>query len=261
MRYAVVGDSYAVVDPEHGHWAQYWADNNNHRVDFYGLEGSNLVNISHVVERLDHTLYDGVIFHYTSPLRAEGAVYPKSGNNKIPVVVQMADIYTIESKDYFDYVMTTDKLEPFDKELPGKLDFQYYYEEGANFTVNFYNLMPHWYQYFEKVDENTSSYDATLTEICNKFYGSISIRWLVRANFMAYRNAVLTLNSKGIKNVTVFPTCGGFEQTIRFIQNNYPDTKMWDQSKLFPIHPSETSSRNHIPKTNAQQLAQHFSFE
>jgi hypothetical protein len=78
---------------------------------------------------------------------------------------------------------------------------------------------------------------------------------------MAYRNAILTLNSKGIKNITVFPTCGGFEQTIKFIKNKYPETKIWDQSILFPIHPSETESRNHIPKDSAQKLAQLFSFE
>lgn len=260
-RYAVVGDSYAVVDPNHGHWAQYWADNNNHQIDFYGLEGSNLVNIAHIVERLDHSKYDGVIFHYTSPLRAEGSVYPKAGNNKIPVVVQMADIYTIESKEYFDHVMTKDTLAPFDKELPSKLDFQYYYREGADFLINFYNMMPHWFQYFDEIDENTSSFDATLTEICNKFYGSISIRWLVRANFMAYRNAILTLNAKEIKNVTVFPTCGGFNQTIKFINDKYPGTKIWDQTNLVAIHPSETESRNHIPKDSAQKLAQHFSFD
>lgn len=260
-RYAVVGDSYAVVDEHHSHWAKIWADINNHQIDFYGLEGSNLVNIAHVVDRLNHSEYDGVIFHYTSPLRAEGATYPTAGNNKIPVVIQMADIYTIESKEYFDHVMTTDTLTPFDKDLPSKLDFQYYYQEGADFLVNFYNLMPHWFQYFDTIDDSTSSYDATITEICSKFYSSISIRWLVRANFMAYRNAVLTLNSKGIKNVTVFPTCGGFNQTIKFIKSNYPETKIWNQSTLVSIHPSETESRNHIPLESAQKLAQQFSFE
>jgi predicted Rdx family selenoprotein len=121
--------------------------------------------------------------------------------------------------------------------------------------------MPHWFQYFDTIDDSTSSYDATLTEICSKFYSSISIRWLVRANFMAYRSAVLTLNSKGIKNVTVFPTCGGFTQTIKFINSKYPETTTWDQSELVSIHPSETESQNHIPLESAQKLAQQFSFE
>ena len=261
-RYAIVGDSYAVLDSEHGHWAKFWADNNNHQLDFFGLEGSNLVNIAQIVERLDYTLYDGVIFHYTSPLRAEGSMYPDSQNNKIPVVAQMADIYSIENKKFFEHVMTKDVVSPLAiNVLPDKIEHRYFYDDGVSFITDFYNLMPHWFDYFNSIDENTSSFDATMTDICNRFYGSISIRWLVRANFMAYRNAVLTLNSKGIKNVTVFPTCGGFEQTINFILKNYPETKIWDQTKIFSIHPSETESRNHIPKERAQLLAQHFSFE
>ena len=72
---------------------------------------------------------------------------------------------------------------------------------------------------------------------------------------------ILTLNSKQIKNVTVFPTCGGFNQTINFIKGSYPDTKIWDQSEIVSIHPTQTESRNHIPKDSAQLLAQHFSFE
>ena len=260
-RYALVGDSYAVLDSEHGHWAKFWADNNNHQLDFFGLEGSNLVNIAQVVERLDHTLYDGVIFHYTSPLRAEGSTYSETPNKKISVVAQMADIYSIENKKFFDHTMTTDKIEPISQFLPDKIEYQYMYQDGVDFLVHFHNLMPHWFEYFDSIDENTSSFDAIMSEVCNKFYSSISIRWLVRANFMAYRNAVLLLNSKGIKNVTVFPTCGGFTQTINFIKKNYPETKIWNQEDLVSIHPSQTESRNHIPKESAQLLAQHFSFE
>jgi len=260
-RYAVVGDSYAVVDPEHGHWAKFWAENNNHQIEFFGLEGSNLVNIAHVVERLDSSKYDGVIFHYTSPLRAEGSTYEMQGNNKIPVVVQMSDIYSKESKKYFNHAMTSKKITTeYTATPPEHLEFQYYYQDGMEFMVNFHNLMPHWFEYFDSIDENTSQFDAVMSEVCGKFYGSISIRWLARANFMAYRNAILTLNAKGVKNVTVFPTCGGFQQTINFIEENYPETKIWDQFLIAQIHPSETSSRNHIPKENAQNLAQHFSF-
>lgn len=260
-RYAVVGDSYAVVDPLHGHWAKFWAEKNSHEIDFFGLEGSNLVNISHVVERLDHSRYDGVIFHYTSPLRAEGATYSDSANKKIPVVAQMADIYSIENKDFFNYSMTSEKIEQLlDKHVPNKLDFQYYYTDGADFLINFHNLMPHWFEYFHEIDSNTSEFDSTMSDVCNRFYGSISIRWLVRANFLAYRNAILTLESKGIKHITIFPACGGFTQTINFIKDTYPETAIWDQSKIAPIHPSETESRNHIPLELAEELAHKFSF-
>lgn len=260
-RYAIVGDSYAVVDPVHSHWAQIWADTNNHQIDFFGLEGSNLVNISHVVDCLEHAVYDGVIFHFTSPLRAEGSTYSYS-NEKFPVVVQMSDIYTIEPKPFFNHTLTTKKIsDPTNGSLPDSLTYQFKYEDAVKFDINFHNLMPHWFEMFDQIDQNTSQFDASMSQLCGKFYSTISIRWLVRANFMAYRNAILTLNSKKIKNVTVFPACGGFNQTINFIKGSYPDTKIWDQTEIVSIHPSETESRNHIPRNSAEVLAQRFSFE
>lgn len=260
-RYALVGDSYAVVDPVHSHWAQIWADTNNHQIDFFGLEGSNLVNISQVVECLEHSIYDGVIFQFTSPLRAEGSTYIPN-DKKLPVVVQMSDIYTIESKPFFNHTATTKKItDATNGSIPEQISQQFQYDDKIKFQINFHNLMPHWFEMFDQIDQNTSQFDADMSQLCGSFYSSISIRWLVRANFMAYRNAILTLNSKQIKNVTVFPTCGGFNQTINFIKGSYPDTRIWDQTEIASIHPSETESRNHIPREMAELLAQRFSFE
>jgi len=261
-KYAVIGDSYAVLDDEHSHWAKFWAEKNNHGVDFYGLEGSNLVNISYLLDNINLESYDGVIIHYTSPLRSEGSTY--KDNKKLPVVSQMSDVYSCEPKDLFKYFLpdnpNIDNLN-FDATVPKGLEFQYYANQSSyKYLVNFHNLMPHWFENFDAIDSNTSSYDSIMTTLCNEFYSSVSIRWLVRANFLAYRNIVLTLNAKSIKNVTVFPTCGGFEQTISHIKNKYPDTNLWDQTTIVSIHPTETNSRNHIPIDHAKSLADKFTF-
>ena len=261
-KYAVIGDSYAVVDKAHSHWAKFWAEKHTHEIDFFGLEGGNLVNISYLAEHIDLDSYDGVIIHFTSLLRAEGCTY--KDDQTLPIVIQMSDVYSDQSKDFFKYFLPDDGAilpKDFRESLPEGLELQYYSEENKyKFLSNFHNLMPHWFENFDLIDENTSQYDILMSKICNKFYSSTSIRWLVRANFMAYRNIILSLKEKSINSITVFPTCGGFEQTIAHIQNRYPDTKIWDQSKLVRIHPSSTESANHIDIDNAKILADEFKF-
>ena len=264
-RYAVIGDSYAVIDKDNSHWAKIWADLNGHAVDFFGLEGGNLVNISYLFENIPFNRYDGVIIHYTSPLRAEGSLtLGEQPMKKISTVVQMSDIYSDESKPIFKHIHPDDRsIEQIDPNthLAGNFDFQYYNESDVKFVLNYYNMMPHWYDSFELVDSDTSSYDYIMTHLCNKFYESVSIRWLMRANFLAYRNIILNLEAANIKNITVFPICGGFSQTINHIQIKYPITKIWDQSKILRVHPREVNSRNHVSLDHAELLASKFTFD
>jgi len=262
-RYAVIGDSYAVVDANDSHWAKIWGETNGHTVDFFGLEGGNLVNISYLFENMQADQYDGFIIHYTSPLRAEGSITQgDQSTKKLSTIIQMSDVYTNESKPIFKYIhpdgRNIDKIEGVS--LPKNFDFQYYNEGDVKFLLTYYNMMPHWYDSFDLIDGDTSSYDYIMNQLCNKFYDSVSIRWLLRANFLAYRNIILTLESKKIKNITVFPICGGFKQTIDHIKTKYPDTKVWDQSEIMQIHPSQVHSRNHVSLDHAQLLASKFSF-
>lgn len=263
-RYAVIGDSYAVVDNDNSHWAKIWGEANGHTIDFFGLEGGNLVNISYLFENMKVEQYDGFIIHYTSPLRAEGSITQDDSQSmkKLSTIVQMSDVYTDETKPIFKYIHPNSRdVDRFDgTNLPKNFEFQYYNENDVKFLLNYYNMMPHWYDSFELIDGDTSSYDYIMTQLCNKFYDSVSIRWLLRANFLAYRNIILNLESKNIKNITVFPICGGFSQTINHINAKYPNTKLWDQSKIMRVHPKQVQSRNHVSLDHAQLLASKFSF-
>jgi predicted Rdx family selenoprotein len=261
--YAVIGDSYAVVDKDSSHWAKIWADNNGHTVDFFGLEGGNLVNISYLFENIQIERYDGFIIHYTSALRAEGSITAdEQPTKKLHTIIQLADVYTDEPKPSFKHIHPDDRsIEPFDFNcrVPKHLEPEYYYDSTPKFSLRYYNMMPHWYDSVKLTDGDTSSYDYIMTQLCNKFYDSVSIRWLLRANFLAYRNIVLNLEAKKIKNVTVFPICGGFNQTIEHVKEKYPDTKIWDQSQIMKVHPSTVESRNHMNLEHAQLLASTFS--
>lgn len=262
-KYAVIGDSYAVLDENDSHWAKIWADANNHEVEFFGLEGGNLVNISYLFENIPVEVYDGFIIHYTSGLRAEGSTYVEPRTKKLSTLVQMNSIYSDDPKPIFQYIHPNDRsILKIDRKtkVAKYFDCQYYNQTDIEFLVNYHNMMPHWYDNYELVDGDTSSYDFIMTDLCNKFYDSVSIRWLQRANFLAYRNIILNLEARNIKNVTVFPVCGGFKQTINHIRIKYPNTSIWDQTKIVTIHPKEVTSRNHISLDHAHLLARHFNF-
>ncbi len=262
-KYAVIGDSYAVIDEHNSHWAKIWADNNGHEVEFFGLEGGNLVNISYLFENIPIDSYDGVIIHYTSPLRAEGSVTESHLGEKVPTIVQMHDVLTDESKPIFEHIHPNDrvveKINP-DTRLAKNFEREYLNQDEPKFLIRYYNIMTHWYDHVLLDDSDENSYDYLMTQLCNKFYDNVSIRWLLRANFLAYRNIVLNLEAKKIKNVTVFPICGGFKQTIDHINAKYPDTKTWDQTKILRVHPKDVDSRNHMSLEHAQLLASKFSF-
>jgi hypothetical protein len=262
-KYAVFGDSYAVVDDNNSHWAKIWADNNGHEVEFFGLEGSNLVNISYLFENIPTDRYDGVIIHYTSALRAEGSTVDAEIPKQLTTVMQMSDVSTDESKPIFEYIhpngRTIETLDPVSG-VAKNFEFQHYNESEVKYLIRYYNMMPHWY-HFDLAKDDNSSYDYLMTQLCNNFYDTISIRWLMRANFLAYRNIILNLEAKNIKNITVFPICGGFRQTIDHIKTKYPHTKIWDQSKILRVHPSEVDSRNHVSLDHAQLLSSRFSFD
>lgn len=262
-KYAVIGDSYAVVDENNSHWAKIWADNHGHEINFFGLEGGNLVNISYLFENIPIDQYDGVIIHYTSPLRAEGSVTESHLKGKIPTIVQMSDVSTDGPKPIFEYIhpngRAVEKLD-LDTRLAKNFDREYLNQDEVKFLIRYYNMMSHWYDSVEIIDGDTSSKDYIMTKLCNKFYDSVSIRWLMRANFLAYRNIVLNLEAKKIKNVTVFPICGGFRQTIDHINAKYPDTKTWDQTTILRVHPKDVDSRNHMSLEHAHLLASKFSF-
>lgn len=263
-RYAVIGDSYAVVDDDNSHWAKIWGDQNNHSVDFFGLEGGNLVNISYLFENIPFERYDGFIIHYTSPLRAEGSITQgEFSTKKLSTIVQMSDVSTDEPKPIFKYIYPNGKnVDRFEDTAtpPYNFDFQYYNHSDVEFVLNYYNMMPHWY-HIDLANNDTSSYDYLMSQLCNKFYDNVSIRWLLRANFLAYRNIILNLEAANIKNITVFPICGGFRQTIDHIKSKYPNTSLWDQSKIMKVHPKQVQSRNHVSLLHAQKLASKFSFD
>ncbi len=259
-KYVLVGDSYGVLDETHSHWAKLWANKHGHEIDLLGLEGSNIVNISTLVEQLDLRQYDGLIYHFTSLLRTETLSIGGS-TPSICIADQLGKISTDESSNFFEHC--------FPLEANG------YYFNSANIlkpyalepfksTVDVipFNIVPFWYSGKEEstIHNHNEGFDKFMTYKANSIYDNTSIRWIVRANMFAYKSTISYLDQLGIKNITVFPTCGGFEQVIKYLNHRLPNARLWDLTKVGRMHPRETDSRNHITLELAQKLADNFEF-
>lgn len=259
-KFIVVGDSYAVHDKDHSHWAKLWADKHGHAIDLLGLEGSNLVNISTFVENLNLSSYDGLIYQFTSLLRSETTSI-EGVTPSLCILDQLGKISIDSSNDFFNHCLPKDyKGYEFvaGSLAPRVLDSFYI----CDAEVTPFNMVPFWYdaktnQYVYNYKEN---YDLFMTARANGLYNNTSIRWIVRANMMAYKNTILSLNNMGLKHVTVFPTCGGFKPTLEYLKHQLPNSLYWDQTDIVSLHPNETESRNHVDIETAKKLADNFNF-
>lgn len=260
-RYVLVGDSYGVLDDNHSHWAKLWAEKNGHDVDLLGLEGSNLVNISTFVEQIDLKKYDGLIYHFTSLLRTEtlsiGGTTPS-----ICVADQLGKISVDSKNEFFDHCLP---LEPKSYYYNSANILKPYVLEpftSTNVEVTPFNMVPFWYSGEKElaVYNHNANYDQFMAFRANGIYDNTSIRWLVRANMLAYKSTILYLEQLGLKHITVFPVCGGFFPVIEYLSQKFPNILLWDQTTVGRLHPIETESRNHITLDLAQKLADSFQF-
>jgi hypothetical protein len=257
-RYAVVGDSYAVLDQHHSHWAKLWAEKNNHTVELLGLEGSNHVNISSFVQNIDLTNYDGVIYQFTSLLRTE-TTSTNGATHNLCVADQLGKISIDEDNLFFDHCLpkTFKNYNINDNKCITEVHDEY---TVTDVKVTPVNMIPYWYTGTsnEVINNMTDDYDKFLASRANGIYNNISIRWLVRANMMAYTSTIMMLNNMNIPNVTVFPTCGGFKPVQRYLKHKFSNINLWDQTDVCTLHPNDTDSRNHVTLELAKKLADSF---
>jgi len=260
-KYVLVGDSYGVLDETHSHWAKLWADKHGHEIDLLGLEGSNLVNISTLVEQIDLEQYDGLIYHFTSLLRSE-TLSIEGDSPSLCIADQLGKISTDEPNDFFRHCLPSE-LNGYYIDSANVLK-PYALEPFATTKVNAipFNMVPYWYTGKKEpaIYNYNESYDKFMAYRANGIYDNTSIRWLVRANMFAYKNTVRYLDYLGLKHITVFPTCGGFASVIQYLRHKFPNILLWDQTTVSRLHPRETESRNHITLEVAKQLADSFQF-
>tara|TARA_B100001093_G_scaffold286861_1_gene274071 strand:- start:352 stop:1059 length:708 start_codon:yes stop_codon:yes gene_type:complete len=180
----VLGDSYATLDKNHGHWATLWANENNYDIDHQGYPGTGHIKIINSFLQKNITKkYDLIIYTMTDFLRAEI-------NREVITDSKVID-------DFFTHYDTVGKTD-VKKDLSRKDDTKF----DTNPGIMYKKFM-------------TSKEDDLYTNL-SKFYTSVSLNWLVSANMFALETLMYKCKDNNVPiilvswpnrvyNVDVFP--------------------------------------------------------
>lgn len=240
-KFLVIGDSYAQLDSDHSHWFQLWANRCGHSVTFGGLEGGNPVNIAVQLQQHNLQNHDGVIYHFTSLLRGEGICTPTQQSTRDSTVMDLMNR---------SFTSDDDSGEWLEHCLSGSVESAVTVD--GEYRYHAQNVVPYFYNPVNGVD--TDIIDDHTATMANDFYRSVSTRWLVRANWLAYENTVQKLSLQNLSTVVALPPCGGFD----FVETAtvQPHVKTWNmcsEKQLAPL-----SHSNHISKSAAEFFADRF---
>jgi hypothetical protein len=240
-RFLVIGDSYALCDQNHSHWFALWAAKHGHVTTFAGLAGGNHVNIAANLEQHDILDHDGVVYHFTSLLRAEGVRLPMQNAERDNAIINLM------TRSYQGRHVSSQWLHQClgsTVEQRVETDGEYFYHAQ--------NVIPYFYSPVTGVD--LLDIDDDTRALANNFYRNVSPRWLVRANWMAFENVMLKLSSRGMPTLVALPPCGGFD----FVESKLilPRVTVWNMSNSRQLAPLPHS--NHIALVEAEFFAEEF---
>lgn len=160
----VGGDSFAVLDPTHGHWAHTVFGNTKH----VAFPGGNHVAICTKLNALDLTKYKSIVYHITSFTRAECLSSEISVEEALDRLIKLDD--------------TIDNFSRLISDMNNS---------GTGFLDNnWYQSSPGWL------------HDCKGTRM-KEFYASVNTRWLLKASFNSMMSLVYHANSVNVPIVLV----------------------------------------------------------
>lgn len=164
----VLGDSFATIDPEHGHWASLWADQHEYEIKHLGYQGRDHLYIINDFYNLNlFGSFDMLIYQVTDFYRIQHQYPPLNVNEVVDKLIDLS---------YF------------------KNSSSSFFEKLASVTTP--TALPmHMLQML-----NLPALEA---QTIRQLYSSISIDWLVSANYFIMRNLMLECKLKGIPLVIV----------------------------------------------------------
>jgi hypothetical protein len=235
----VIGDSFAVLDPDHSHWVDVWAQQHDIEVEHFAHPGNNAVNIVSEFEIVYKEPYDFdyVVFQVPDFFRSEVASVrldqPVTPVDRIDYLTEL-----FKNKSFLDCTINDNSPENFKEFLP-------------NYFTKFSIEHVQTGQWLGKLDQSLKDYsfrDRSFYEHTARFYESASPRWLFRSNLTAlkYFNALMSSND--------IPCCfalnpGTSDEEIDSITSTI-NLNFWPMKVR-----SENIGRNHISLTFAQECA------
>lgn len=241
-KFLVIGDSFATLDPVHGHWVRKWAESRYDGTTVHvGLPGSNHVQIASAfnyqyprAENLRE--FAGAFYFVTDFLRCEA--YDKNSPRHGALVKEPAELTRLRLYDNTDprYAQFWEYMVSGTHEIP--IDIEWPQQHGIC------SIIPNM--------ENRPAVATTLLH-------NISLNWLVRANVLAMRSVIQKLYYSGIPTVTVLTVWpDGSDSLVQYCEEI---TAMW-HANLPPgsvmVHEQST---NHLESPLAAYMANRFHSE
>lgn len=164
----VLGDSFATIDPLNGHWASMWAEQHDYKIKHLGYPGRDHLYI--INDFYNQNLFDSIdmlIYQVTDFYRLQHQFPPLNINE---VVDKLADL------SYFNNSSTS-----FFKKLS---------------CISTPTALP---MYMMKMN-NLSALE---TQVIRRLYSTISVDWLISANYFIMRNLMLECKLRKIPLIIV----------------------------------------------------------
>jgi len=229
----VLGDSYALLDEKHGHWASMWADINNISVTHMGYPGAGHVHIINkfLADPIFIEKYDTIFYSVTDFLRADvPAVKDKKDNietyynrlRKKQIGKSLSDISDRELAHASPSLLNS--LETISQE-----DLAQY----AN-LLNYTN---------EQVKERINIQIKNI----KGFYNSMLIEWISRANLFAVETLILKCREKDVNLVLVM------WPGIQMHKDNFDGAQIFDCTTLNDDL-ERNNSTNHLTSSDHKKL-------
>lgn len=239
----VLGDSYALLDDNHGHWASMWADVNNINITHMGYPGAGHVHIINkfLEKQILLEKYDTIFYSVTDFLRADVT----AKKNKLE---QIDTILT-----YYDGM----PWEPMNKSLS---DISI--KELAHASPNLLNRLKtisqedqDWYaETFNYTGEEVEERIDIMIKNMEGFYNSMLTQWITRANLFALETLILKCREKDINLVLVM------WPGVEMHKDNFDGAQVFNCTN-FDYNDDKNDSRNHLTKYNHKKLLVKFTKE
>lgn len=233
----VVGDSFALLDKKHSHWARLWAHKLNGETDHIAMSGGSHVSIvNHAIAvKPNLSEYAGVMYFITDLFRLEGV-----DNSQKPPDAPYNDHNAIDA-----LLRLNDYKDPrHDRDWHNALDWQ---QRDPPLD---------WIQAYSGFSAMPTLYREH--RVPTALYDHISFRWLATANATALRYYIQFCTAQ---NVPFIGINSAWEQGIDVIKSTTPYnswlmTTTGEHRSLIAYHTS--SSSNHVDIDTAMTMSKRF---
>lgn len=233
----VVGDSFALLDKKHSHWARIWAQKMGGDTEHLAIGGGSHVTIvNHAVSvKQDLSEYSGVMYFITDLFRLEGVDHsqkppdaPYNDHNAIDALLRLNDYKDSRHDRDWQCALDWTNTDP-------PLDWIQAYSS--------FSAMPTLYR---------------THRVPTALYDNISLRWLAAANATALRYYIQYC---GLQNIPFIGIHSAWEQGIDVIKSTTPFnswlmTSTGEHRSL--INYAASTSANHVDVDLAVSMSKRF---